>query len=244
MQQPIWPVARRCPAAESHSTVTGMPRWTSSQAVNRAPWNNGRVSSAQTRKRRPSAHAVVITASAVPSPPVASAPALQWVRTSPSGNSSAPYRPIAVHSRRSSSWISVAARSREATKSAGGGEPEPVAAGRPTSRSTRTTAQRRLTAVGRAAAISSAAARREATAGPPSSPCWLASAAAMTTPYPPAMPMAGAPRTRRLRIASITVGTSRHSTQTISPGSRVWSRSSRCPPLPPTQRTDTGLAPS
>ncbi len=40
-------------AAPSERTVTSMPAACSSNAVSRAPWSSGRVSSAYTRKRRP-----------------------------------------------------------------------------------------------------------------------------------------------------------------------------------------------
>ncbi|MCY1176711.1 hypothetical protein D9M73_169930 [compost metagenome] len=70
----------RCAAAASAFRLTGMPSPASSQAVSRAPCSQGRVSSANTRSTRPATCAARITPSAVPKPPVASAPVLQWVR--------------------------------------------------------------------------------------------------------------------------------------------------------------------
>ncbi len=49
------------------------------------------------------------------------------------------------------------------------------------------------------------------------------------------MPMAGAPRTRSVLIASQTASTSRQSISTNSTGSRVWSISRRWPSTPPIQ---------
>ena len=85
------PLRRKCPAAVSAMTVTGMRSRESSHAVSLAPWQRGRVSSASTDIFLPSSHAARITPRAVPKPAVASAPALQWVSTtSPSSISAAP----------------------------------------------------------------------------------------------------------------------------------------------------------
>ena len=93
--QVICPRETRCATAPSAMRVTSMPSRISSHAVSRAPCRTGRVSSAITRMPLPWACAARITASAVPSPAVASAPALQWVSTvAPSGISAAPCSPI------------------------------------------------------------------------------------------------------------------------------------------------------
>ena len=57
----------------------GIPARPSSQAVSRAPWSSGRVSSTHTSASRPRSQAAASTPPAVPRPPVASAPVLQWV---------------------------------------------------------------------------------------------------------------------------------------------------------------------
>ena len=54
------------PAMLSVMTVVSMPSLTSSQAVSRAPWRNGRVSSASTRTALPVSAAARMTPSAVP----------------------------------------------------------------------------------------------------------------------------------------------------------------------------------
>ena len=56
----------RWPAMPSVTTVTGIPSRASSHAVRRAPWRNGRVSSASTEMRRPASAAARTTPSAVP----------------------------------------------------------------------------------------------------------------------------------------------------------------------------------
>ena len=73
-------------------SVVGMLSCCSSHTVSREPWRNGRVSSANTSIFFPASTAARITPSAVPYPAVASAPALQCVRTVlPSGTSVAPF---------------------------------------------------------------------------------------------------------------------------------------------------------
>ena len=80
----------------SAMTVVWMPSRTSSHAVRRAPWRNGRVSSANTVTCLPASTAPRMTPSAVPYPAVASAPALQCVRMRASaGTTAAPNAPIA-----------------------------------------------------------------------------------------------------------------------------------------------------
>jgi hypothetical protein len=102
-------VAGDAVGAPSTITSQGMPSWVSSQAVRRAPCNQGRVSSASTRTRLPAATAPRTTPRAVPKPAVASAPALQWVRiTASSGTSAAPWAPIARQAARSSAQIARA----------------------------------------------------------------------------------------------------------------------------------------
>ena len=68
-------------ASPSATTVHGIPRRSSSQAVSRAPWRTGRVSSTHTVGARPASCAARMTPTAVPYPTHASAPALQCVRT-------------------------------------------------------------------------------------------------------------------------------------------------------------------
>ena len=64
--QEISPRAMSQPAMPSVSTVTGMPSRCSSQAVSRAPWKKGRVSSAKTCSSRPASRAARTMPSAVP----------------------------------------------------------------------------------------------------------------------------------------------------------------------------------
>ena len=93
----------------------------------------------------------------------------------------------------------------------------------------RSSAQKRFTAVGRVAASPSRAASRSRSSASPSR-AGLASPA-RATPNAAATPIAGAPRTARVRIASATSGHVRHSRYTSSPGRRRWSSStsrSRC----------------
>ncbi len=134
-------------------TVVSMPSRESSHAVRRAPWRNGRVSSAYTVIRLPDSTAARMTPSAVPYPAVASAPALQCVRMrAPSGTSAAPCAPMARQLATSSSWMSLAsASSRALISSADAPAFTPAAK----ARFMRSIAQKRLTAVGRVAAISS-----------------------------------------------------------------------------------------
>src|SRR6478672_1136111 len=80
-------------------------------------------------------------------------------------------------------------------------------------------AHARLTAVGRDS-------RRTRSAASRSSPFDAASA----MPYAAATPIAGAPRTTIVRIASATSAADRHSTSTSSSGSRRWSRSTTASP--------------
>ena len=56
-------------------------------------------------------------------------------------------------------------------------------------------------------------------------------AAASATPYAPAMPSSGAPRTASVRIACTRAGASVHTSSTSSPGSLVWSRRTTHGPL-------------
>src|SRR5438552_12877391 len=83
-------------------------------------------------------------ASAVPIPPVARAPALQWVSTvAPSGTSGRPASPMRRHMARSSSQIAVASAWSRSHRAA---PPPGVAAA---ARAMRSSAHRRFTAVGR-----------------------------------------------------------------------------------------------
>ncbi len=136
-------------------SVTSKPSRASSQAVSRAPCRTGRVSHATTRTCLPAARAARTTPSAVPQPPVASAPALQCVRTvAPSGTRCAPILPIAQHAATSSRWISRASPASRATRAAA-----PRLSTSRTTRAMRSIAHARLTAVGRVARRRSCAAR-------------------------------------------------------------------------------------
>ncbi len=75
------------PAATSGISVCGTPACSSSQAVRRAPWRYGRVSSTQTLISRPAWWAAWTIPSAVPNWPQASGPVLQWVRIRSGPNS-------------------------------------------------------------------------------------------------------------------------------------------------------------
>ena len=116
----------------------------SSQAVRRAPWSSGRVSSGSASSSRPRACTSPITPSAVPRSTAASAPVLQMVmirirgRATSSRTRSAPRTAIAPQAAMSSSRIASASAR--------------TAAGPSGSRaSARSVPQARLTAVGRAA---------------------------------------------------------------------------------------------
>ncbi len=148
-------------------------------------------------------------------PPVARAPALQWVSTvDPSRSSVSPCSPMRRHISRSSSRMSIASPRIAFQISA-------LSASAFTSATavTRSTAHARFAAVGRASRIRSAlsASRARKSEAVPST-CRLSDA---TSPIAPAMPMAGAPRTRRLWIASITSSTSTRSISLYSEGSKV-----------------------
>ncbi len=181
-----------------------MPAAASSKAVRRAPCSSGRVSSANTRSGRPCSCARYIGAVAVPMPPVASAPALQWVSTAGVGwdasrllapasshrqaarSSGSACSPMARHIAASSSWI------RFASASSASGVRSPAAY----SRFMRSIAQKRLTAVGRLVARWLAASSKVSCCAP------------MTQPNAAATPIAGAPRTLSRLIASQTHCTS------------------------------------
>src|SRR5881398_402645 len=155
-------------------------------------------------------------ASAVPIPPVASAPALQCVSTvAPSGTSGSPASPIRRHMARSSSQMAVAsARSRSHSAA-----PSPGVVAAP--RVIRSSAHRRLTAVGRVAAsrrASSATRPRNCPRGAPRS-----SRVPATRPIAAAIPISGAPRTCSVRIASATASALSRSRSIRASGSARWS---------------------
>src|SRR5216110_2058821 len=157
-----------------------------------------------------------IGASAVPIPPVASAPALQCVSTfAPSGTSGSPASPIRRHMARSSSQIAVAS----AWRSSQIAEPAP---GRwAATAAMRSSAQRRFTAVGRAAASSSTSwpsRARNCSRGAPRS-----SRVPATRPIAAAIPINGAPRTWSVRIASATASAPSRSRSSRASGSARWS---------------------
>ena len=202
-------------AALSTMSVVGMPSCVSSHAVRRAPCRSGRVSVATTPASTPCSHAARTTPSAVPYPAVARAPVLQCVSTrAPCGSNAAPYAPMAMFAWRSSASIACASRRVRSTASAGS---EAASA----ARRVRATAQGRFTAVGRAAASCAAAsASSSRKAGTAESHSALA---ASTTPYAPATPMAGAPRTCIDWMAVITSCQRSSSTYSTRVGSRRWS---------------------
>ena len=146
------PRASKLPAAESATTVCGMPSASSSHAVSRAPWSSGRVSSTSTCCSNPRAHASRSAPSAVPCPPVASPPVLQCVSARVPGASRLAAWELICRQRSTSSTCSSRAR----------------ATGSGAARTSRS-AQARFAAVGRAASS-----RADASAG--SSPRSTASA--------------------------------------------------------------------
>lgn len=172
-----------------------------------------------------------MTPSAVPQPAVASAPVLQCVSTR-SGRStptfltsqSAPYAPMARFASTSSRWTAAASASTASSPSSK----------RAITRSTHTM---RFTAVGRAARTRATAARVSSADQPSRSPCNSASA----TPYAPAAPIAGAPRTTSRWMASTSPSTSRISRVSVRCGSAVWSMSARLLPVQSTARSSWGM---
>ena len=176
-------------------TACGMPSVSSSQAVSLAPWSSGRVSSTQTCSTRPRSHAARMPPSAVPYPPVASPPVLQCVSTrAPALEQVGRMR---GHQPAPLDLVGVEASARSGVGSS----------------RIASSAQRRLTAVGRDAA----SARRRASRSSPRS-------AASASPYAAATPIAGAPRTASVRIASATSAADSQRSSTSSSGRRRWSR--------------------
>src|SRR5205809_2672426 len=155
-------------------------------------------------------------ASAVPIPPVASAPALQCVSTfAPSGTSGSPASPIRRHMARSSSQIAVASAWRRSQIA------EPAPGRWAATAAMRSSAQRRFTAVGRAAASSSTSwpsRARNCSRGAPRS-----SRVPATRPIAAAIPINGAPRTWSVRIASATASAPSRSRSSRASGSARWS---------------------
>ena len=129
-------------------------------------------------------------------PPVASAPALQWVCTvAPSGTSGSPASPMRWHIARSSSQIAWASTRRAWPSRSPSGTP----AAQPRIRAS---AHARFTAVGRVAcSVAAIASTARRVAEPPS---WRTRAA---SPIAAAIPISGAPRTRSEWIASATSST-------------------------------------
>src|SRR5438094_3781237 len=155
-------------------------------------------------------------ASAVPIPPVASAPALQCVSTfAPSGTSGSPASPIRRHMARSSSQVAVASAWRRSQIA------EPAPGRWAATAAMRSSAQRRFTAVGRAAASSSTSwpsRARNCSRGAPRS-----SRVPATRPIAAAIPINGAPRTWSVRIASATASAPSRSRSSRASGSARWS---------------------
>src|SRR3989442_1107282 len=155
-------------------------------------------------------------ASAVPIPPVGSAPALQCVSPSaPWGRGGTPASPMRRHMARSSSQIAVASAWRRSQIA----EPSPGVAA--ATRAMRSSAQRRFTAVGRAAASSSTSwpsRARNCSRGAPRS-----SRVPATRPIAAAIPINGAPRTWSVRIAAATTSELSRSRSIRASGSARWS---------------------
>ena len=162
-----------------------------------------------------------MTPSAVPYPPVASDPVLQWVRMSQrSSISAAPRAPIRWFASMSSSWIASASASRICS-----GFPMTCAA---TPRM-RSSAHARLTAVGRAEASAASSSSIVSRQRPGCS--FQARRAASTTPYAALIPIAGAPRTTISRIARATWPALAHSSHSARSGSARWSSSASESPV-------------
>src|SRR6266581_6133697 len=157
-------------------------------------------------------------ASAVPIPPVAGAPALQWVRTfAPSGTSGSPASPIRRHMARSSSQMAVASAWSRSQIAA---PPQPPGVSAAT-RAMRSSAQRRFTAVGRvtpSSRTSSSSPARKRSRG-----AARRSRVPATSPIAAAIPMSGAPRTCSVRIASATASPVSRSRSIFVSGSARWS---------------------
>ncbi len=137
---------------------------------------------------------------------------------------------MARHMAASSSRIRFASSSRRCFNAAASSDEFSSA-----TRTIRSSAQLRLTAVGRAEASRAATRFSSATIS-----CEFARARfriPSTAPIAPAMPIAGAPRTCRRRIASKTCSGVRQSIIRTSPGSVVWSMIRRQPSSPPTHST-------
>ena len=200
------PRAIRGPAATSAISVCGTPAWASSQAVSRAPWRYGRVSSTQTWTWRPAWWAAWTTPSAVPNWPHASGPVLQWVRmrsgrSSGGGSSARPKsasrpwsvvasRTIASASARSASAIAAAVLRQVADLRRSG-----PSSGRPPSA--------RLTAVGRDCTRALAPPAQDRPPGVRRRRRGIRSADS-ASPIAATWPIAGAPRTTISRIAQAT----------------------------------------
>ncbi len=156
---------------------------------------------------------------------------LQWVRIRcRSASNAAPFRPIASVASRSSWCMRTASASATAATSAADSAGAATAAAR-----TRARLAARFTAVGRTTASRCSTERIASRA-------WSASAIGASRsptlmPYAPAMPIAGAPRTASVRIASATSSTVVSRRSTTSPGNWRWSTMTR----PSSQRTPATL---
>src|SRR3954451_20499464 len=216
---------RRISPAAALSTISsnGKPARSSSHSVSRAPSSSGRVSHASTRTSGSRRCSSRITASAVPSPPAASAPVLQIVSTRRAlARRSAPWRAIAALAASSSAWMRWASARAAAAIEIG---PAAIHAAR-----TRSTAHARFTAVGRAANKASAPDSRDPRPG--------CRATSIASPYAATIPMSGAPRTASRRIAAAVSSAPVRSSQTSRAGSAVWSRTDSARP---SQRSATAL---
>ena len=157
---------------------------------------------------------------AVPYREAASAPALQWVRMpSPSPTRVRPCSAIRRHISPSSRWMARHSRSSTWTICSGG------PAVRSARASIRSSAQRRFTAVGRVAARPAAHSRSRVRNAASTGARSASLRASTYRAYAAKTPMAGAPRTRRVRIASASSSGSSSSSQTSRLGSWLWSSS-------------------
>ena len=214
----------------SQMRVTSTPACWSSQAVSRAPWRRGRVSSANTFRGIPRSCPRRMGPRAVPYFEVARGPALQWVSTpSPGFRRDRPCSAIFWHISSSSRRMARASSPRAETMSSTGAPA--IRAARWVSRPT---AQARFTAVGRELTSTFPCRSSSSKKAGPDNPCSMSCRASTYRQYPAKMPMAGAPRTRRDWMASTMSGsrvTVRYSTRL---GSWLWS--SRTTPRSPSPR--------
>ena len=149
---------------------------------------------------------------------------LQWVKTTAFGskNSSASFA-IALHASSSSAWMASASSTIPCAIRIA---PAVSGIARPFAR-TRWIPHTRFTAVGRVAARTRpACSARSRTVFALDDGGWTAACA---TPIAPAIPSAGAPRTRSARIASATASVLTSDRYSSRPGNAVWSMTTMSP---------------